>query len=383
MPALPRIITVDASGMIAQMVRGAIDLMDRFVVHVDVPSGSDAIEEVRRGGCLLVLTAWELGNGMPGWELAAKVRQVAEDTNVVILADADDPEMDEETLADSPFIYLQRPLDPLQFMRIFSAAINGDDPREAMQTVSTADAYLGPIPSINLEKATQILDALQIDLNSLAILLAARDGAVLLERGTLGHVDRHRVTALLRPSLFTTIQLKDVVGGNTATIQFFDGDEYDIFAISIGLHHFLTIVFDGQLGSRQFGAVNRFGRRAAEDLIALLGAEAWLILPPELGIRQPVRRRPRRRVEVTEPIELAPADIGDIIDEATISPAEEPVPMIQLEPIADLDIDALFDMAEVSSTLFDDMDALEVLARDEGRRGTITDEEARRLGLIK
>lgn len=383
MPALPRIITVDASGMIAQMVRGAIDLMDRFVVHVDVPSGSDAIEEVRRGGCLLVLTAWELGNGMPGWELAAKVRQVAEDTNVVILADADDPEMDEETLADSPFIYLQRPLDPLQFMRIFSAAINGDDPREAMQTVSTADAYLGPIPSINLEKATQILDALQIDLNSLAILLAARDGAVLLERGTLGHVDRHRVTALLRPSLFTTIQLKDVVGGNTATIQFFDGDEYDIFAISIGLHHFLTIVFDGQLGSRQFGAVNRFGRRAAEDLIALLGAEAWLILPPELGIRQPVRRRPRRRVEVTEPIELAPADIGDIIDEATISPAEEPVPMIQLEPIADLDIDALFNMAEVSSTLFDDMDALEVLARDEGRRGTITDEEARRLGLIK
>ncbi|MBL8156637.1 MAG: hypothetical protein JNM70_20840, partial [Anaerolineae bacterium] len=68
-----------------------------------------------------------------------------------------------------------------------------------------------------------------------------------------------------------------LVGGQPQTIHFYDGDDKDVFVLSVGLHHFLCIIYDGQMGSRQFGSVTRIGRKAAQDLIALLGASAFMI----------------------------------------------------------------------------------------------------------
>ena len=123
----------------------------------------------------------------------------------------------------------------------------------------------------------------------MAIVLASRAGEILLERGAVGYLDREQLTSALLPTVKTTVDMGQLVGGQPSALHFYDGDRYDVFVLSVGFHHFMCLVFDGQIGSRQFGAVNRFGRRAAEDLIALLGMSAFAIS------RQSVKRKARRR----------------------------------------------------------------------------------------
>src|SRR5262245_21917298 len=132
MAALPRILTVDPTGDVARIVRAAIDLMDRTVIETDVPGGQEALEEMKRGGYTLVATALGLDPHMKGVELALRVKQVSPDTAVIIMADVDDPEdLDEETRAESPFVYLHRPVDVEQFIRVLTAGLEGKNVLDA------------------------------------------------------------------------------------------------------------------------------------------------------------------------------------------------------------------------------------------------------------
>lgn len=402
MASLPRILTVDPTGNIPQQVRAAVDLMDRLVVQIDTPSATEALDEMQRAPATAVICAWEPGGNMRGWELAAKIKQIASDTAIIILADVDDPELDDEM--DSPFVYMRRPYDVPQFIRVLRAALNKEDIFMAMTitpnvVASPVTQNMGAVPTMNLERATPIIDALQIDLNSMAILLVSREGQVLLERGTVGYMNRDVLANLLVPAIMTNISMKEIVGGNCTSIQFFDGDEYDVFVLTVGLHHFMCVIFDGTNGARQFGAVNRFGRRSAEDLIALLGANAWIFHRPldddeedDEEEQQPTRRSQVARKRVTaeiEVVELERASLAD--DEASEETDDEPeplrAPMPQLDAIPDdqFDLDAIFgEDAEVTDDLFD-MDNLAQIARDESSsatKGALGYDQARELGLL-
>lgn len=396
MSSIPRIITVDPSGGIAHQVRSAVDLMDRWIVQVDTPSANHALDELKRGECHAVISVWEPGDQMQGWALAAEVRKIAPQTAVIILAEYTDTVLDEETLAASPFIYLQRPFEPAQFLRVLRAALDGEDIFEAAKQPTSTNApksSMGPVPAINLSKAQSLVDGLLRDLNAMAVLLVARDGEILLERGTIGYINRDQLSETLLPVVMTNIDLKDTVGGNATTLQFYDGDVYDVFVLSIGFHHFICIIFDGQLGSRQFGAVNRFGRRTAEDLIALLGAEAWLIRrvvvedKPEEQSRSKARTKPTPQAIEEEFVELAPAE--GFMGDATIasrSAAVESSQQLKLEtiPEEEFNLDDIFgaDMGGVDETLFDP-DSLADLVNAGDQQGMITQEDAIKLGIIK
>jgi len=400
MASLPRILTVDPSGSITQQVRGAIDLMDRLVVQVDVPSAAEALEELQRAPANAVISAWEPGDDMRGWELAAKIKQINPDTAIIILADIDDPELDEDMRAQSPFVYMQRPLDVAQFIRVLRAALNAEDIFEAAKAPASSGGSkaiaMGPVPAMNVDKAKGVIDALQQDLNSMAILLVTRDGQTLLERGTIGYIDRDELAQTLLPTIMSNIAMRDVVGGNVNLLQFFDGDEYDLFALSVGLHHIMVVIFDGALGARQFGAVNRFGRRSAEDLIALLGANAWIIQPPVQSEDKPddaaIRRRPTKKKQTTqetEAVELErgsfPAEAQEAVKESTVDVPETVMPQMDAIPDEDFDLDAIFgadDLGDVDD-LFS-MDNLAELAKDQeaSTKGTLSDDQARELGLI-
>jgi len=179
--------------------------------------------------------------------------------------------------------------------------------------------------------------------------------------------------------------MKEIVGGNASALQFYDGADYDVFVLSVGLHHFMCIAFDGEGGSRQFGGVNRYGRRAAEDLIAVLGASAWIIEKPQ---EPEVRRKSELRAPGTpapqeeEELVLEVASFGDDVVEA------EPE-MPKMEAIDDnmFNVDDLFgDMPlEDDMSLFDDLEAIEDIAKedDTNRKGTIDWDDAIRIGLIK
>jgi len=350
----PRIITVDATGSIARIVRSAMDLLDLSIIQTDVPSSLDALEETKRAN--LVVTAFNVDEHMKGFEFALRVKQQSPNVSVIILGDEDDPdELDEETSADSPFVYMSRPVDIHQFLRVL---IGGLESPEAMMKAKHAPVAssggtsetmdLGPVPNLELSRAKAIVDTFRADVAAMSVLLVSRSGDILQESGAAGYADNLSLAQVLSPVMAINYGVKDLVAGQVSTVQLYDGENYDIFVLSAGLHHFLVAIFDGQQGARNFGGVNRYGRKAVEDLIGLLGANAFLVLPPAKK-EEPPKRQHVKKVEVKEePIELARAEIP-------VDKPKEVEPVIKkLDPIKELDLDALFggDVA-VDDNLFD------------------------------
>jgi hypothetical protein len=183
----------------------------------------------------------------------------------------------------------------------------------------------------------------------------------------------------------TTIAIGELVGGQASSVQFYDGDIYDVFALSVGFHHMLSIVFDGKDGARQFGAVTRFGRRAAEDLKALLGASAFIVARPEPAHEAPTNRRGKAK-----PAPEPEPEVEPVLVKAEHWEREEPKPaesmMPHLDPIENLDL-SIFDgldklTADAADDLFD-MEKLEEMASDSRRtRGSLTYDEAIELGIV-
>jgi CheY-like chemotaxis protein len=391
MASMPRIITVDPSWAISRVVRSAMDLMDRPIIQVDVLTGADALEELSRG-CNLVVTAFALED-MKAFELAMRVKQSSPETSVLIFGDVEDPDDEEfeaETNEESPFVYLSRPVDIHKFLRVLVGGMENHDAMvHALKTtgevvVAAGPEDMGPVPNLDLDASQRIIDGLLTDLGAMAIIVSSRSGEVLLERGAVGYIDRERLTSAMLPSVKTNISVKDLVGGQVSSIQFFDGEDYDVFVLSVGLHHFMCIMFDGQMGSRQFGGVNRFGRKAVEELIALLGAEAFFFQPTAKKEEPaPVRARTHRPQKEEEgPIELERAAF--VANEAKPEPELGP----QLEAIDDntfeAGLDALFggDGSEGGGDLFDES-ALEELAKQNTSTDRSIDiDQAMRLGLI-
>ncbi|MBI5667098.1 MAG: hypothetical protein HZC41_03750 [Chloroflexi bacterium] len=382
MPSLPRVITVDPTWTIARIVRAATDLLDLSVIQVDVPGGSEALEEARRGGANLVVTAWELYDDVRGLELALRVKQASPSTAVIILADINDPEsLDDETQAESPFLYMHRPVDLVRFLSALVAGLKGEDIFQAAQSPAPAVPAVthGPVPEIDAGNARSIIDRLLADVGAMAIILASRDGETILERGAVGYLNREQLMNALRPMVTTTIEMSDLVGGQASSLQFYDGDDKDVFVFSVGLHHFLCVVFDGQAGSRQFGLVNRYGRQAVQDLIALLGASAFVIERAprvEAPARQDKKVARKLKTVVDEPLEP--------IIERPMAQAPEPEPL-RLDPIKDLDFSILDKLGALDVSQADDLfdpDKLAELANKGSGRKAVSFDEAMELGVL-
>ena len=385
MAGIPRIITVDPTGVIARIVRSAVDLLDLSVIQIDVPTGYGALDELDKVN--LVVTAFEPDENMKGWEFALKVKQKSPDTSVIIVAGEDDPALDEETLAESPFVYLTRPIDTHQFLRVLVGGLESHEKMVEAMTVSdggapvVAAADMGPIPLVDLNATTGIVDSLLQDLGAMAIIFASRAGETLLERGAPGYIDRDRLTMALMPVMMTNIGVRDLVGGQVSTVQLYDGDDFDVYVLSVGLHHFMCVMFDGETGSRQFGAVSRYGRRAVEDLLAVLGPNAFQIQAPvPVAPPKPKLKKEAELVEEEEHIPLAPAFETDEHE------AVEEEPEFQLEALSDaeFDPDKLFggDFA-VSDDIFD-LEKMEELAKEtaQGGTGEVDWDKAVELGLL-
>ncbi|MCA0456331.1 MAG: hypothetical protein LCI00_20305 [Chloroflexi bacterium] len=383
MPSLPRVITVDPTQNISRIIRSATDLLGLSIIQIDAPSGADALEELRRGGANLLVSSWELDDEMPGLILALEVKQVAPQVGVLILATEDDPEtVDEETEGEQPFVYLRRPVDVHQLLRVFIAGLNNENIVEAAKAVPASEATTinhGPPPPLNIQNARTIIKQMLVDVGAMAIILSARNGEVLLEDGAPGYLNRELLTKALIPTVMTTIEMSPLVGGQAQTLHFYDGDDKDVFVLSVGLHHFMCVVYDGQAGSRQFGSITRYGRRAAQDLIALLGASAFVIHQPEAAkpaAPAPVSKRKAATNEVQK-VEL----------ELAVKPeVQEPEPeQVKLDPIQNFDMGLFDQLGSLDSNTADDifdLDRLAELVNTGSGRKEISFDEAIELGVL-
>jgi len=414
---LPRIMTVDPSGRAARLVRAAVDLLHRRAMLLDVPSSLDALDETARTSLDVVVVALTLDESMHGVDFALRVKQARPETSIILITDESDADsLDAQSRTDLPFLIVKHPDDAELFLRAVMAGLDGRDVLTAQfeQNSRGKDKHeIGKVPPIDVKAATRFVDQVLQDVGAMAVVLSNRAGEVLLERGAVGYIDREQLTGALLPSVMTTFEMTKLVGGKASALSYYDGDRYDIYVLSVGLHHMLTVVFESNNAARgQLGAVSRFGRRAADDLIALIGASAYMVEverearatmemkraaaiaaeSPASHEAPPQERRSRKKT-IETPAVIEPPPRGnteplilrsDEIEQITLPEPEG----LRLEPIADLDLNKLdpdllngFDLS-AADDLFD-MDKLAELANETRReRGPLTYDEARELGII-
>jgi DNA-binding NarL/FixJ family response regulator len=382
---IPRIITLDPTGAAGRALRSALVLLDVSCTHVDVPSVGQAMLELNAEASLLIAAyALDYDNGPM---IAAAVSASRPEVGVIVLADEDDPTHEAEAPeSGAAFVVLRRPFDPTAFIRAIEAAMEGRSVREAIQRPAQGAAVVtesaGLVPPVDAAAVGRVLERLQSDVGAMAIFLTTRTGQLVTERGMpTSTLKKDQLINTLAPTLAIGRGMKDVVGGQLSSLQFYDGDEYDVFVLTAGLHHLICIVYDGDAGQRNFGAVNRFGRKAAEDVIALIGAGAFIWETVRTVAEPAVRRTMHiKPVKLDEPLEIPLARA--VIDESAQPQAapEEPA----LEPIEDLDLDVLFgnDLEPQFDDLFDP-DALGTLAQQPSQgKGKLSWDQAKEIGLL-
>ena len=145
------------------------------------------------------------------------------------------------------------------------------------------------------------------DTTAIGAFIADRMGRVAVSEGITGYFDINVCAATLGPHFASTVDLRESIGGNAWTLQYFDGDNYDLFAIALGLHYFVVLIFDGSKRPA-FGPVTRYGREGADTIIEQIGGDAaWSY---------------RRKVsKVTQSMQAVDAEA--IIEQATVEETDE------------------------------------------------------------
>jgi CheY-like chemotaxis protein len=385
MPSVPRIVVVDPAYDVARIVRGALTLLNRQHILIEVPTSEDTLEEVRHSEIDLVVTAYQLPGRMHGVDLAQQISHESLGTPVIVLADEGDPQIEAEALAEAPFQYFVRPVaEP--FLRGLRIALDGEVAVEAEEVQATpASSDLGPVPNINIEELRGIIGSLVRDVGAMGAVLADRTGRVLIETGAIGYIDRETLAAILGPSFAHAAQISPLVGGDAWAMQYYDGERLDVFGLALGIHYFMCLIFEGS-NRGAFGAVTMFGRRAADQMIDMLGEAAYAAKKPE-PLPPPKEKEP---VPAPAPAPAAPAarPQEEVAEELAAFEAlfdEHPnEPM--LEPVADFDPDALFGQAidaGLADSLFDEntlSDLAASIAASEGER--VGYDEAIDMGIL-
>ncbi len=371
MASISRVVVVDPRHELAGIVRGAVALLARQAVLVEVPGAEEALAEIERGAVDLLVTASSLPGDLDGVGLADRVSHLALGTRVIVLAEYDDPRPDPAVLEQARFQYYVRPAaEP--FLRGIRAALEGLPAASVTEQVEPGADTLPDVPPVDLRAVRAIVLPLMRDVGAMGVVLVDRLGRVLIDEGATGYLDRERLAVALAPSFARTGQVGELVGGRAWAMHYYDGERLDLYALSLGLHYFLCLLFEGS-NRAAMGAVAVFGRRAAEQIIERMGVSAFQIVEQAAGLAADTE------------MEREAVRVPDV--------AEEPVPAaaadaLLLEPLPDsaFDPDALFTQ-DVDERLADRLFDPETLGEMAASFGPDEDEQvdldtARDLGLL-
>src|SRR5260221_6939025 len=266
----PRIVIVDDNQGIYNIVKASMELLARRPRLIETRTGDDAMMEMRISPPDLLVTAHTLPGKTNGPVLALQAKRELAALPIIVLGNENDPEMDEETLSQSPFLYLRRPVAPETFIRSLRIAIDGP---EAVPE-SHADEVMIPVPNIDVDKLRPLMSSLMRDVQAMAVVFADRHGKVLSFDGAAGYVDKDLLASGLAPGFGGTMKLLPVIGEQPRVMKYFDGDKFDLYSLAVGLRHFIILIYEGN-ADRAIGNVKNFGGKAVNKMLELIGDVAF------------------------------------------------------------------------------------------------------------
>lgn len=367
-----RILIVDDQRDVARVLRASLELLNRGYFIVDVPSAEEAMLEIRSKPFDIIVTDYELP-GMTGSEFIKRVRKRTPGIQAFVIT-AHPPAKIRDSLGDVKIGGIfEKPLDTQAFTNAIVRALHGEEEIAEKPAVSPV---LGQVPEFNEKPIALLLGSLLADLGANAVAFVDRAGNVLLRQGQLDEGMRFsELAVLLAYNFTTTAEISEYLGeGPSGVVHYYDGSSYDIYALSVGLHFFVIIVFPSG-SQKQMGPVLRFGKPAAAQMIDEIGEAALA-------------------VEGAEPEEAAPEEeeVPEVVPEEEVEEAltevvaefAEPVEQEEIEVLPELEID----LDELDAALAgDDSDTDAFWAEAAENEGSYDDEtmsleEARELGII-
>ena len=304
-----------------------LEFLDRSYVIVDVPSGEEALLEVRRGPFDLLITDVRL----PG------------------ISGLSDPELREAARDLEADAFFPKPLDTDRFIEAVQAMLAAGRP--------AARPEAPPPPEAGAEAETTVSDRLLLlrrDLGARAVFLADENGRVAMSAGDVARLDVPGAMSPLMVAFSAALKLCAALGNpQPANVQFFDGADFDLYTINVGQSYLLVIVYEDERGARAMGPVMTYGRQCAEKLRHEL---------EELGV-----------TPATGPLVL----IAD-----RLPPEPEPAPEAEPMPAAEPALEALLAQAGAQNADAFWEAALAEAAEEKSSINALSYEQAQTLGLV-
>lgn len=361
----PRIIIIDKRQDTFHFVRSAMELLERRPRMVQVSAAEDALVELAGSNFDLLVTAQSLDFNGDGLEVALQAKRATATLPIIILAESTD---DEPSDSDkSLFTYLRRPVMPESLLREIRIALEG--PEAVAHQPSQGEAPI-PVPEVEYGKLSPKVFELMSEVRAMAAVLATRAGKVIGYEGAAGYIDRDLIAAALGVAFGATIKVMSVIGEQPKLLSYYQGDKRDMFALAVGLHFSVILVFDGAAPTTALAAVRRFGTQTAADMVQIITPEVAYSTKAVISAKpaEPPNRRLRRirteenatvisPVRPTPPPEVIPSPrpIEPTLQarRAPPAPVPAPAPMPEAKPIANFDASIFDSLGSVDTSSAD------------------------------
>lgn len=271
------------------MLRSSLKLTGQPYTIVDVPSAEEALLELGRGGADVLVTDLRLP-GMSGVELLEKARQAIPQIHAIVVTGH--PTEEARSRADELGVvaFLHKPIRTSHFLE----AVN-----RALQLKGVGGQ--GPLEDEKAFLAEWML-AMQRELGAQSTVLLDSHGQIVVQAGELDAIDLKSALPSLVSVSSSGLEVSRFLGDESpATLMYFDGERHNLYLATAGTEHSLALVFPASQGAEQIGAVLRYSRRAAHDLMsALYGIGGSKATSRKTSDRPAISQREGQRMDARE-----------------------------------------------------------------------------------
>lgn len=372
-----RILLVDDQREVTRFLRSALETLNRDDIIVEVPSGEEALLEIGRGGADLLVIDVRLP-GISGLDVVRRLRRANARAPVIVVSGVADARLEAEAQNLGVLAFLRKPLNVNVFLPLAQRVLEA--PTGALEA---------PPPENDQPAISERLSTLRRDLGANAVFLVDMQATIAVRAGDITDIDLDPLMAEVVTAMVASLNISRLVGGLIPTnIHFFDGDEYDVYAVNVGQYYSIVIVFDGERGAGQMGPVMRYGRQCADDLLnslVMLGVKTEatsVFMPRATGMLRPA----------TTPLPPLPPPPAEAVPAAVVpaparaAPTEPAAPPVVEKPLTEAELQALEQALaglknQDPQTFWEKLE--EEIEAEPVRADALSFEEAEKLGLVE
>ena len=304
MSDIKKVLVVDDHFEMLEFLRSMLELAEHDYEVMAVPSAEEGMLELRRTPFDLLITDVRLP-GMSGFDLVRRAKANNPDLPVIMITAYSSEQGRKEASDLGVYRYFTKPLDTDDVLAAINTLLYGE-PETAEATTAATTQLVPQLDIVLPDGVRKRLETLSQDTAAAHVMLATVHGQVLLQVGRGRDIDASGLSLVIAQNLQNSLSLTTQLGGDDlSTIQYYSGDDLELYTANIGPEYFMTIVFEVQVRRGRFGTIWVFAQRAIKDLLPVLPSLSTAVdapspsptptAPPKIAPTPPPSTRSSRR----------------------------------------------------------------------------------------